>query len=1362
MARSVVFNLIGNNRTSSAFRGAADDADRAADRIDRLGGSADRTSDSFGRLGGSMRGLGKDSDRAGSRLSALAGSASTAVTALLAVGPAAGAAAAAAVAGAGAMAAAYGSAAAALGAFGLAAKGQLTGVTAVADAHKKAQDAVDKYGAGSKQATEAQKAYQQSLSKLPPATQATAKAFMGLKSDYQKWSDSLAGDTMPIFTRGLNVARGILPKLTPLVKTAAGALSDFMGSIEKGTKSKGFGAFIGRINQAAKKVLPSLLRSAKNVGVGLAGIFDAFLPHAGAMASGVEGLTAKFAAWGKSLKSSEGFKSFIDYVKANLPALKTTFGNLVQIVINLAKAFAPMSGVSLQLVKSFTAMLAALPPPVVTALAYAFVAASTAAKVWIPIQTALNVVLSANPIGLIVLAIAGLVAGLVIAYKKSETFRNIVNGVWAGVRTAVSTAWTQWIRPALSGLGSLFSKAAKVWQDKWPAMQQTLTEVSAFFRDTLSGAINTVTGAFGKLGLGADGATGKIAGVGAGFQTAQGGGAKFLSWSTLFGTVIGTVILGPLGAIIGGLTGWFWPSVRGTFVQGFKSVGATTTSSVNGLVSQAGSWMRRTHTALTSGLPPVRASWSGFWDFASAVTSRMVSLVLGKIRSFLGHTKDAFVSGVSAIGRAWGRLSDAAKRPVNFVIGIYNNGVKKLVEGLASAVGAKVSLPGIPTFARGGTLANPMPVAPMMTNGPLAIVGEGRRQHPEYVIPTDPRYRGRAQALWAAAGRDLGAPVDRKWLTGPNQLHGEGLGFARGGSLQTLAFGGIIGDFIDGVRNFTIGNVTKGAATLMDKVLGGRVPGSGAIRDVVAAVPGWIKTTVLGWVKKKVASFGGGPSMERALAWAKTQAGKPYQWGGNGNPSWDCSGFMSGIESVIRGERPHRRWATSSFNGGTPPGWHRGARSGFMIGVLDNGNAHASHTAGTLLGKNVESSGSGGVRVGGGARGAGDGMFPWHYGFKLAKGGVLSGPIRTATYDSGGLLQPGLTLAYNGTGRAEVVSKLAKGGKIKSRKDTVTIDPIARSKAGVGLLKQITSAMLSSTSKIASFFSGLVAQIKKQFSGSTEKKMLAWAASIQKAMSTAASKAAGIADKIAQAKEFAANVTSSAKDFASLSGLTARGSAKTVASGLAGRADTLQKFAGQLTQLKQRGLSSGLLSQIIAMGAGEGSGLAATLLAGTPETLKAINAAQSRIDTLAGNLGNTAANIMFDSGKNAGKGFLSGLYGQQAELNKLMDQLGKRLASGVRSGFKVSSGPRSVQDVKYGKFDSGGMLMPGWTLAHNATGKPEPVFTSTEAAAAYGAGGTGVREVHVHFDPGSIVVKERADVDLIIQQLEFRLRAAAL
>lgn len=50
-------------------------------------------------------------------------------------------------------------------------------------------------------------------------------------------------------------------------------------------------------------------------------------------------------------------------------------------------------------------------------------------------QFLFNAALSLNPIGLVVIAIAALVAGLVLAYQKSETFRDIIQQVWEWLKT---------------------------------------------------------------------------------------------------------------------------------------------------------------------------------------------------------------------------------------------------------------------------------------------------------------------------------------------------------------------------------------------------------------------------------------------------------------------------------------------------------------------------------------------------------------------------------------------------------------------------------------------------------------------------------------------------------------------------------------------------------------------------------------------------------------------------------------------------------------------------------------------------------------------------------------------------------------
>ena len=60
-------------------------------------------------------------------------------------------------------------------------------------------------------------------------------------------------------------------------------------------------------------------------------------------------------------------------------------------------------------------------------------------KVLKPAIAALNAVMAANPIILIITLIAGLIAALVTLYKKNETFRNFVDETWASIKNVVST-----------------------------------------------------------------------------------------------------------------------------------------------------------------------------------------------------------------------------------------------------------------------------------------------------------------------------------------------------------------------------------------------------------------------------------------------------------------------------------------------------------------------------------------------------------------------------------------------------------------------------------------------------------------------------------------------------------------------------------------------------------------------------------------------------------------------------------------------------------------------------------------------------------------------------------------------------------
>jgi hypothetical protein len=75
---------------------------------------------------------------------------------------------------------------------------------------------------------------------------------------------------------------------------------------------------------------------------------------------------------------------------------------------------------------------------------------AAALKIWTIAQAALNLVLSLNPIGLIVIAIAALVAGLIYAYQNSETFRDIVNGAFEAIGNVIRTVYNTIIQPVLT------------------------------------------------------------------------------------------------------------------------------------------------------------------------------------------------------------------------------------------------------------------------------------------------------------------------------------------------------------------------------------------------------------------------------------------------------------------------------------------------------------------------------------------------------------------------------------------------------------------------------------------------------------------------------------------------------------------------------------------------------------------------------------------------------------------------------------------------------------------------------------------------------------------------------------------------
>jgi hypothetical protein len=116
---------------------------------------------------------------------------------------------------------------------------------------------------------------------------------------------------------------------------------------------------------------------------------------------------------------------------------RTTTAVLVGVVGGLAAVVITVNGA----MRAFAATQAAV--NAVSAIFITRTVAQTAATEGAAVaQTGLNASMRANPIGIVVTALAALGIGLVIAYKKSETFRNIVQGAFAVVKTAAQAVVT--------------------------------------------------------------------------------------------------------------------------------------------------------------------------------------------------------------------------------------------------------------------------------------------------------------------------------------------------------------------------------------------------------------------------------------------------------------------------------------------------------------------------------------------------------------------------------------------------------------------------------------------------------------------------------------------------------------------------------------------------------------------------------------------------------------------------------------------------------------------------------------------------------------------------------------------------------
>lgn len=595
----------------------------------------------------------------------------------------------------------------------------------------------------------------------------------------------------------------------------------------------------------------------------------------------------------------------------------------------------------------------------------AMIASTVATKGAAIAQRALNLAMKANPIGLVITAITALIGALVWFFTQTEAGKQ----AWAAI-TQAFRSFIEWIGPAWQ---ALWDGVSAVFSAVWEFIKTLVVGYFTFIFTTAMTIWNALAGFF----------TGLWEGVKAVFSAAWDWIITTITnnWNTFIAA--GQKIWNALAGFFTGL----WDGIKNTAVAVWNWITSTITNNWNAFLA-GGRALWNGFLSFFTGL------WDGIKNAAIAAANWIKDKVMAAFNGLKTGAQNAFETMKSGIKRVWDGLKDIAAKPVRFVVDtVYNNGLRALVNSVADKLSlpAGLRLPAIKLgFAGGGIVPGYAPgrdtVPAMLSKGEAVLV-------PELV-----RAIGPARILaanYAASGRPPGA--------------------------TRFAGGGIVGwfkDKVSGVMDFLsdpLGSVAELITKPVRDMLAGAgnslfaKMGTGAISSLLSAIPNFFKRQ-----SDQITPPGAAGLVSAAMR--AVARGIPYVWGGSTSAGLDCSGLVYWAAQQMGLGWPRLtaagyQSASQPGNRNTPgtllfwgnPAWHVAIAAGRGMMVEEpRPGLNARYTG-------IWGSPSAGVY--GGGRGN---RRMSSRAMSLAENGLH-------TYDSGGLLMPGLTVAMNGTGRPETI-----------------------------------------------------------------------------------------------------------------------------------------------------------------------------------------------------------------------------------------------------------------------------------------------------------------------------------------------------
>lgn len=266
-----------------------------------------------------------------------------------------------------------------------------------------------------------------------------------------------------------------------------------------------------------------------------------------------------------------------------------------------------------------------------------------------------NATLLANPIGIIVALIAGLVASFIYLWNNVEGFRNFWIRAWASIRTEATKAWSQ-IRSAFSSIGTWFSSRFK-------QVQQAGRDAMANIRKEFSNAWNDIKRIWSAAGA-------WFRGIGSDIRSA------FSSIGSWFVTLFRNA----------------WNGVRSVW-NGAGSFFSGIMSRIRSAFSAVPSWFRSQFQQAWSNIKSVFSGWGSFFSgLWSQIRSRF-STIGTSIGTAMGNAVRSGMNGVIA----------SVQNIINKGIGLINSAIRLANKLPGIDVGTVPTL-SLPRLARGGVL----------------------------------------------------------------------------------------------------------------------------------------------------------------------------------------------------------------------------------------------------------------------------------------------------------------------------------------------------------------------------------------------------------------------------------------------------------------------------------------------------------------------------------------------------------------------------------------------------------------------------------------------------------------------------------